>query len=277
MVTYEQWMRSRGREETTIETRMVFLKHLDHDGASPLTLGQCRALVRRWGRHAPKTVENAVSSIRTYLRFLRMRGVSCPAPEDIPFPKVPSFVTKVPKASAVQAAISGVWGRPRVVTELLYGSGLRISEVCGLRLKDVDMKAGLVKVALKKRERLVPMTRPAMRELKAWMTRRGTDPDAWLFPLDNNQRSNRHILGKEVKRHTNLTAHIYRHACALHLLEAGCPLHMIRELLGHAKIETTTVYLQADISYLLEVHSRYHPHGDGTGEAGAGVPRDRQW
>lgn len=273
MITYKQWLMAMGRERTTYLTRWSALKHLPHDPTSgqELTRTTIREWLLRWANHSSRMRYSVVCSIRSYLRYLQVVGVKAPRAEDIELPKQGSKLPPQPPAAGEFATfIDNLTGKARLLAELLYGSGLRVSEVVGLNLGDVNLKKGYVRVRSKKRERLVPLTRPTVELLREWLKGR---PHPWplqspVFPGRRGPRTCRSAILQLLQRRgaaqgLKLTAHIFRHAFALHLLERDCPIHAIQHMLGHALIQTTSVYLQIDHGYMRRVHAQYHPHGDG--------------
>jgi integrase/recombinase XerD len=158
------------------------------------------------------------------------------------------------------------------VLELAYASGLRLSELCGIRLEQLHLDAGFVTIIGKgNKERVVPLGRPAAQALEVYLqsgrpklvsarstaavflTNRGTS----FAPVTMWRRIKSCVRRAGVER--NVTPHMLRHSFATHLLEHGADLRVIQELLGHASIGTTEVYTHVANSRLREVHKRFHP------------------
>jgi len=177
--------------------------------------------------------------------------------------------------------------RDRALLELLYGTGARISEACGLRLSDVDLDASLARLFGKgAKERIVPLGRLAREALAAWLAPAGRgamEPDRWARRGDAeavflNQRGGR--LGRQgawtiVRRHGDacglgprLTPHVLRHSCATHMLDHGADIRAVQELLGHASIATTQVYTLVSTERLFAAYDAAHPRAR-RGRAGA--------
>ncbi len=165
--------------------------------------------------------------------------------------------------------------RDRAILEVLYGSGLRRREVVSLDVGDVDRARGVVTVRRGKggKDRLAPLGAQAL----AWVERYlekcrpllevGAAEPA-LFLSGYGGRLNPNYLGNWVRRTIDAakigktgSCHLFRHACATHLLENGADLRMIQELLGHARLDTTQIYTAVSIAQLREVHARCHPRG----------------
>lgn len=163
--------------------------------------------------------------------------------------------------------------RNKAILELMYSSGLRISELWKLNLQDVDLKEGLVRIHKSKggSSRIVPMGRKAARLIQKYLevtrpkhAKRPSEEALFLSArgtcLSDNQID--HILVTQRKRFAvfkGITPHSLRHACALHMLRQGAPIQSIQRLLGHKKLRTTEVYTKLHIQDLKEVHERYHP------------------
>ncbi|MCD6097322.1 tyrosine-type recombinase/integrase [bacterium] len=161
--------------------------------------------------------------------------------------------------------------RDRAILELLYDTGMRISEVAGLTLKDVDLSAGEIKVIGKgKKQRFVPVGRELRSALENYLSVRGelahSEDIDHLFlsrrghPLE--VRSIRRIVEKYLSLATDkeATPHSLRHTFATHMLEQGASLVAIKELLGHASLSTTQIYTHLDLAHLKEVYKKAHPH-----------------
>jgi integrase/recombinase XerC len=166
--------------------------------------------------------------------------------------------------------------RDRAILELLYASGLRVSECVGLDLSDIDTKTQIVRVLGKgRKERIVPYGSKAQAALDAyWPVRQGmlahpkmkAEPEAVFLNQWGGRLTDRsvHLLVKKYAKLTNvnwdLHPHSLRHAFATHLLADGADLRAIQELLGHVSLSTTQRYTQANIRQLMQVYDKSHPH-----------------
>lgn len=160
--------------------------------------------------------------------------------------------------------------RDRAMLEVLYSSGLRVSELCGLDWRDVDNEVEMIRVRAGKgnKDRVVPIGEPALAALKTW---RAMMPIAWEFdgPVFVNlhgtrlgTRSVEKILARRLARagvETPITPHGLRHSFATHLLNHGADLRSIQEMLGHASLATTQRYTHVSVARLKEVYRRAHP------------------
>jgi integrase/recombinase XerC len=171
--------------------------------------------------------------------------------------------------------------RDRALLEMLYASGLRLSEVVGLNVEDVNLASRMVRVRGKGgKERLVPFNQSAASAVKVMLhdavrrvsgTRRQTEPrhDRSGMPLFLNHRGGRlttRSVDRLVRRYVReaaiargISPHALRHTFATHLLQAGADLRAIQELLGHARLSTTQRYTHLDVGHLMEVYQRAHP------------------
>ena len=158
--------------------------------------------------------------------------------------------------------------RDTAVVELLYGSGLRVAELCGLRLGDLDLRRRrLMAWGKGSKQRQVPMSAPSVDAVRAWLA--GGRPvlandDSPADALFLNQRG-RALGPRDVRRILDLRAaspthpHALRHTFATHLLDGGADLRVVQELLGHASLETTQVYTHVSKERLLTVYESTHP------------------
>ncbi|NNK48003.1 MAG: tyrosine-type recombinase/integrase, partial [Gemmatimonadetes bacterium] len=164
--------------------------------------------------------------------------------------------------------------RDAAMLETLYGAGLRISELIGLRVRDLSLEDGLVSVHGKgDRHRIVPLGGRAVRVLQRYLRERRPDldrgrSDGVVFLNQHGRPLSRmgawKIVGKHVRNagiEKRVTPHTFRHSFATHLLEGGADLVAVQEMLGHADISTTQIYTHVDRRYLQEEHRQHHPRG----------------
>jgi integrase/recombinase XerC len=233
--------------------------------------------------HAPRSRARALASVRALYRHLVTTGrVSSNPARTVRSPKLPTRLPHVLPVDEVFAVLAvpgkdGALGlRDRALFELLYGSGLRVSEACGLDVDHLDLRARTVRVLGKgRKERLCPMNAGCVTALRRWLERRGEllakptpgqDPAALFL----NHRGGR-LTSRSVARHLDRTVlqlalqrrvspHALRHSFATHLLAGGADVRVIQELLGHASLSTTQKYTQVSIEQLQAVYDRTHPH-----------------
>ena len=160
--------------------------------------------------------------------------------------------------------------RDRAVFELLYGSGLRVSELCGLKRSSVDITGGTVRVSGKgAKERVVPVGSRAVKALLRYLQKGTPEPqEDFLFVTRSGRRMTRRAVWSMVRKYAvragldaHVSPHTFRHCFATHLVEHGANLRAVQGMLGHENISTTEVYTHVDRSRLKKVHAQAHPRG----------------
>ena len=240
--------------------------------------------LRGLGRSAA-TIKRVVVAVRSLYRFLALEGVTSSDPAaDVEVPRVPAGLPKALTEDEVNRLLDAVVGddpvacRDRAVLEVLYGTGLRIGELVGLSLADVDLEDAQLRAFGKgAKERLVPLGRPAVRALLAWLDpdhRGALAPDRWVRRSDAeavflNVRGGRltrqgawgivRRYGDRVGLADRLTPHVLRHSCATHMLDHGADIRYVQELLGHASVSTTQIYTRVSTERLWQVYRDAHP------------------
>ena len=240
-----------------------------------------RMLLRRYlaylgtRRYARRSIARKVAALRRYFAWQvrrgalgvdPSRGLSAPKGEG----RLPRVLTRtqVDQLLAEEGEGGAVWLRDRAVMELLYGSGLRVSELCGLRPTDLDLPGRVVTVWGKgAKQRRVPMSDPSAEAVRRWLADgRGalvteeTPADAVFLNGRGRRlgpRDVRRILDRRSASPTH--PHALRHTFATHLLDGGADLRAVQEMLGHASLQTTQVYTHVSKERLLQVYERSHP------------------
>ncbi len=230
--------------------------------------------------YAPSSISRQLSSIRAYLRFMLNEGLieSNPAAgmrsprrwAELPGALSVSDINRL-LAAPEPKKTAGI--RDSAVLELMYATGMRISETCELKTMDLNLESGFLKCMGKgSRERIIPVGNRALESVEAYLEKarpRYNKKNApQLFITRLGDKFSRQGLWKMVKKYAmktgikeNITPHMLRHSFATHLLERGADLRSVQEMLGHASISTTQIYTHVDGSRLKKVHSRYHPRG----------------
>ncbi len=239
-------------------------------------------------RYRASSVARALAAVRSFHKFLVREGdtVADPA-EGVTRPRVPRTLPRPLTVDEVASLIGApsdnrtpVALRDRAILETLYGAGLRISELVGLDVDDVDVEECSVRVLGKgARERVVPVGRYAVSALKAYLVRARP---ALARPrtrgaLFLNQRGGRltrqgctNIVKAMARRagiRKRVTPHMLRHSFATHLLEGGADVRVVQELLGHASVATTQIYTLVTQDHLREVYDEAHPRARRQGRA----------
>ncbi|HEY5506330.1 MAG TPA: site-specific tyrosine recombinase [Coriobacteriia bacterium] len=230
---------------------------------------------------AARTVERRVAAVKLFHRFLVREGITTNHPTAaLPLPQVPERLPDVVSIEDIERMLSqpfpeGPAGhRDRAMLEVLYGCGLRVSELAGLDLRDVDMTEGYLRVFGKgSKERITPISGAAAAALKEYLVhgrpflrtkKTGRqDPDAVFINIRGGRitRATIHALVHAYGGRVGLDLHPHtlRHSFATHLLEGGADLRALQEMLGHADISTTQVYTHVDRTHVREEYLSTHP------------------
>lgn len=226
--------------------------------------------------HAASSVARKVAALRTWMRWLRRKGVLTENPaEELATPKVrrplPTFLSVDAAKEVVETPeLSDAEGlRDRAILELLYGSGLRVGELCRANVGDVDLDGASIRVLGKgNKERIAPLGRKCISALRAWLAYpRPADADVRaLFLSVRGKRIGARAVQRLVHNYgafgagrADLHPHALRHTCATHLLDGGADLRAIQELLGHASLSTTQRYTHVSMEHLMKVYDAAHP------------------
>lgn len=240
------------------------------------------SFLRRSG-YAPSSVDRKVTAIKSFHKFLFSESLSKNYPaQKLPRMKRPERLPEVLSISQVDMLIDqfseGVDPsalRNKAIFEVLYGSGLRASELCGLTMLDIDFDNELLRVIGKgSKERIAPLGTQGIAALKRYIshgrpflrTKHSTPPTtSHVFLSTRGNPLSRVALFKLVKESGervglhNIHPHMLRHSYATHMLEGGADLRSLQELLGHADLSTTQIYTHVDQSYLKEEYLSKHP------------------
>jgi len=242
-----------------------------------LTTHHLRALVATHHRAGigGRSLQRLLSALRSFYQYLLREGVVSANPAvGIRAPKAPR---RLPKTLDVdQTAHLLDWDsndplaiRDRAIMELLYSSGLRLSELLNLEVSDLDLEDGTVRVTGKGRKtRVVPVGRHARSALQQWLPLRATftRQASALFLSRRGERLAPRTLQQRLQQWGSkrglpmrLHPHMLRHSCASHVLESSSDLRAVQELLGHADIATTQIYTHLDFQHLAKVYDNAHP------------------
>jgi integrase/recombinase XerD len=229
----------------------------------------------------PRSTARQLSSYRRFFRYLMREGVIKDDPTaQIAMPKIGRSLPKSLSEEEVESLLGApvvsdpLGNRDRTMLEVLYATGLRVSELVNLRHGQVNTTQGVIRILGKgNRERLIPLGEEAMRWLKDFaqgsrseiLLERQTD---YLFPTRRGDRMTRQAFWHIIKRYARkagiakeLSPHTLRHAFATHLLNHGADLRVVQMLLGHSDLSTTQIYTHVARERLKELHQAHHPRG----------------
>lgn len=251
------------------------------------------------------TLQRRMASVRAWFRFLEKTGQIDHNPAalvatpklGIRLPRAPSeedtarILESPPPAKKNRPKADWILARDRAILELLYGSGLRVSEVCQINRKDIDMENREARVLGKGgKTRIVPIGGPCAHAITGYLQARqqarpdtDTDPEAPLFVGVNRTTHAKRLQPRQIQRLVQsrrrwlnlpekITPHSLRHAFATHLLQAGADLRSIQEMLGHASLSTTQRYTYLDQAGLARIYDAAHPRAKKKGETTPGMP-----
>lgn len=261
-----------------LEQLSLFVQREKGEGSSVADVDHL--LLRRYmallGKNAKKSsTGRKLAAIRTFFRFLMRCGVIAKNPAELiatpkrehrlPFHLDIDQVTTLVEAPQEDDKHAL---RDRAILEMLYSSGLRVSELTGLNIGDLDLSGGMVRVMGKGgKERIVPVGSRAIQAIQDSLDDRGASTGSGpLFLNSRGNRINRRSVARIVDVHVlriaafkRISPHILRHTFATHMLEGGADLRAIQELLGHASLSTTQKYTHVGIDRLMEVYDKAHP------------------
>jgi integrase/recombinase XerD len=225
------------------------------------------------------TVRLDAVAIRIFFRFLTTRhGWDSNPAETLSLPRPEKHLPETLNVEQIVKLLESVGPsdplglRDRAMLELLYSSGLRVSELCNARLETIDLDSGFIRVTGKgKKTRLVPLGRPARDAIRTYLAQQRPElvskkSGAEIFLSIRGRKLNVTRIRRIIKQYaaragiqTNVYPHLMRHSFATHLLGGGADLRVIQELLGHADISTTQIYTHIEKSGLQAVIKKFHP------------------
>ena len=222
-----------------------------------------------------RTIGRRLSALRSFFKFLiregllknnPVAGLSSPK-QDKPLPLFLTEEEVVKLIDSVQLKNERDY-RDRAVIETFYSTGIRVSELVGINIEDIDFIGGVVKVLGKgRKERIVPIGEQALSTIRAYLDRRKKQEDAGALFLNKNgkritDRGIRNIIAKYIRiaslKH-GVSPHTLRHSFATHLLNRGADLRSVQELLGHVNLSTTQIYTHLTTEKLKKVYDKAHP------------------
>jgi integrase/recombinase XerD len=230
---------------------------------------------------APASIARHVVSLRMFFRYLQLEGLLRTSAADLlATQKLWQRIPDVLSPKMVDALLSApkpfdaYWRRDRAILEMLYATGCRASELCGLRMQDVRLSEGFCLCRGKgNKERVAPIGERAAEAIRAYLEHErsklvagAAEPPEWLFLSRTGQKLHRQMVWDLIKKYakrcgapSTIGPHTLRHSFATHLLAGGADLRRVQEMLGHSSIATTQVYTHVDGSRLKRVHEKFHP------------------
>ncbi|MBN1823648.1 MAG: site-specific tyrosine recombinase XerD [Endomicrobiales bacterium] len=227
----------------------------------------------------PRSLYRLMETLRHFYRFLVAEGIMKKNPAStLVAPKIPGKLPSMLNKDEVERLLSAASGekerevRNRAMLELLYATGLRVSELVNLETDNVDFGISCVRVIGKgNKERIVPVGKTAVRYLEKYIALRNKKSGAsekGLFLSKLGRKMSRVEFWRQLKNYArkagitkNITPHVLRHSFASHMLSGGADLRFVQEMLGHSSISTTQIYTHVDTDRLKELHKKYHPRG----------------
>ncbi|NHN76612.1 site-specific tyrosine recombinase XerD [Azotobacter chroococcum] len=262
---FNGWLRERGLELIGVGRELI----LDH------------LAWRVDAGYKARSTARFLSGLRGFFRYLLREGVIASDPTlQVDLPQLGRPLPKSLSEADVEALLAAPESddplglRDRAMLEVLYACGLRVSELVGLRLEQLNLRQGVVRVFGKgSKERLVPLGEEAIVWLERYLAEArslllGGRPSDVLFPSLRGEQMTRQTFWHRIKHHArvagigkSLSPHTLRHAFATHLLNHGADLRVVQMLLGHSDLSTTQIYTHIARARLQELHARHHPRG----------------
>ncbi len=224
------------------------------------------------------SLRRKIASLRTFWKYLTREGlVETDVARLLVIPKAPKTLPRVPSAEETNALLDGIAAgkvaqplpeRDVAIFELLYGCGIRVSELAGLDIDDLDLAGRVMRVRGKgRKERMAPFTKRVRNALERWLAKRpaAAGERALFLSIRGGRISDRAVrrlvklYAIQLTRDPFIHPHTFRHAFATHLLRAGANLREIQELLGHAQLSTTQKYTEISLADLMAVYDKAHP------------------
>lgn len=288
LVQYLQYLEVvRGYSDHTIASyRRDLSKLIEFSESKKITTPEAlhSADIRQWvaelsrEKLAPSSIQRHLSAARSLFKFLRRTDATLADPtQGVRAPRVPRTLPKTLETDQITQLLdhnpeSALLTRDHAIAELLYSAGLRLAELVGANLSDLDRQDKVITVVGKgQKTRVVPVGGPALAAIDAWMKCRpmGNERlghDSPLFVTQNGGRVSARTVQARLKAlaarygmQQTVHPHVLRHAFASHLLESSGDLRAVQELLGHANISTTQIYTHLDFQHLAKVYDQAHP------------------
>lgn len=286
---YEKYLESKNAAHNTISAYISDLTYFcnfcqEHTETNEIVVSAISAdLIRAYilslfnKKKSNRTISRKITSLKMFFRFLFINSHIQDNPmKKIKSPKVhkkmPRFFTKseINKLCELPDTTTVAGVRDKAILELFYSSGLRISELLNVKLKDIDfIKKLLIIYGKGSKKRIVPVTENALFWINEYQKNRNAKLNEQFFLTENNIKLNRSKLYFIIKRYINQIAlkagyspHTIRHSFASHLLNNGADLFAIKEMLGHANLATTEIYTHINPAYIRKEYLSGHPRSE---------------
>lgn len=227
---------------------------------------------------APSTISRNIATLKAFFGYLNKKHIIDTDPAELlRAPKIEKKVPEILTIDEVTLLLAQPCGdsnkeiRDKAMLELLYATGMRVSELISLKLSDINMSAGYVRCHDGSKERIIPFGSVAKQAMRAYLsgprdTMVSEACQDYLFTNCNGQQMSRQGFWKVLKSYakkagveTDITPHTLRHSFAAHLVENGADLHSIQEMLGHSDVSTTQIYTKVSNNRIREVYAKAHP------------------
>ena len=261
-----------------IEALYTFLCNAEVPDWAAVDPGHIRSFAARLHRRglAPRSIQRRLAAVRNFYDYLVREGAARSNPGlDVTAPKAPKRLPETLDADEMGRLLDirtdhPLATRDRAIMELLYSSGLRLAELVGLKVIDVDLAEATVRVTGKgSKTRIVPVGRKAREALVDWLKVRPqlvkSDEPALFISRNGYKLSSRNVQARvqgwarQLGLPRDVSPHTFRHSMATHLLESSGDLRAVQELLGHADISTTQIYTHLDFQHLARIYDKSHP------------------
>ena len=258
----------------------TFFKYLEDKNLSFETVQHSQLTDFLWSLKTsnikPRSIYRMVESIRQFYKYLLMEDIIKEDPTIyLSIPKIPAMLPEMLTNKEVEILLDSVSGidylsiRNRAMLELLYATGLRVSELISLKFENINLEECFVKIVGKgNKERLVPFGHKAKIFMERYLRVRKKINSEYIFLTRLNKPISRIEFWRQLKEISikagimkNITPHTLRHSFATHLLTAGTDIRFVQEMLGHSSISTTQIYTHVSQERLKEQHKKYHPRG----------------
>lgn len=256
---FQMYLELEGKSAHTVRMYSYYIKRYLEEEHNLDSRSALRFLAKlKKAGYSNKSLNLVVQALRAYFRF---EGLDEEA-EKLKPPKVPRSLPKALTKEEVRkllSVISPLRKRDRLIVLLLYGTGLRVSELCNLKIKDIDLDRGIAVVRGGKgaKDRMVPIPEPIIREIREYLAAR---KDGSEYLLVEEKRDNKDKISPKTvwyllnrygkKAGVRVTPHMLRHSFATHMLENGVDIRVIQEILGHSNLSTTQIYTKVTVEHL---------------------------